>query len=258
MSIQRLISTLETLKNQRNDLQRSLAILLGLTPEEFEIEPVSLSPFELPRLHPDAPIILIMNRTEMRLSECELLDVGISLDNARDAWLPVLNLTGTANNSGLSIFDFFSADGLIGIISAGLSTSIYENGDREKDIMRAEISQQRSKIRYKQAVLAALDEIEGVLNRQQRNVRQIEIQKLEAEAQDRVTRITRVQYESGSASAFDLIREQSNELTVQQSRLLNWSEGVSTYISALGALSVDPNEISHNNPETTNLSCTFL
>jgi outer membrane protein TolC len=71
-------------------------------------------------------------------------------------------------------------------------------------------------------------------------MRQIEIQRLQEEAQQRVTCITQAQYDTGAASAFDLIREQSNGLNSRQSRVLDWSEGVKVYISALGALAVDP------------------
>lgn len=240
VSIQRLLGTLEASRVRRDDLERRLALLLGLPPHEFSLEPRSFQTFDLPRLMPDAPANVLIGRPDIRAAECNVVRAGLSLDNARKVWLPTLGLSGSATQSSTSLFDLLTTDGISASIGAAMSVLLFDNGDRDRNIAQVEIAERQTLISYQQTVLAALEDVEQILTRQSQNMRQIEIQRLQEEAQQRVTRITQAQYDTGAASAFDLIREQSNGLNSRQSRVLDWSEGVKVYISALGALAVDP------------------
>ncbi|MGJ8560403.1 MAG: TolC family protein [Litorimonas sp.] len=240
VSIQRLLGTLEASRATRADLERRLALLLGLPPHEFTLEPRPFQTFDLPRIMPHAPADVLIRRPDIRSAECGIVRAGLSLDTARKAWLPNLSVSGSTTQSSLSLFDLVTTDGISASIGAAMSVLLYDNGDRTRAIAQAEIAERQTIIGYQQTVLAALEDIERILTRQSQNMRQIEIQRLQEEAQQRVTRITQAQYDTGAASAFDLIREQSNGLNARQSRVLDWSEGVKVHIAALGALAVDP------------------
>lgn len=240
VSIQRLLGTLEASRARRADLERRLALLLGLPPHEFTLEPRPFRTFALPRLMPHTPADVLIKRPDIRIAECSIIRAGLSLDTARKAWLPSLGLSGSATQSSISLLDFVSTDAISASIGAAMSILLYDNGDRTRSITQAELSERQSIVGYQQTVLAALEDVEQILTRQSQNIRQIEIQRLQEEAQQRVTRITQAQYDTGAASAFDLIREQSNGLSARQNRVLNWSEGVKVHIAALGALAVDP------------------
>lgn len=240
VSIQRLLGTLEASRVRRADLERRLALLLGLPPHDFVLEPRPFQTFVLPRLMPNAPVDVLIGRPDIRSAECNIVRAGLSLDTARKAWLPSLGVSGSATQSSLSLFDLVTTDGISASIGAAMSVLLYNNGDRARAIAQAEISERQTVIGYQQTVLAALEDVEQILTRQSQNIRQIEIQQLQEEAQQRVTRITQAQYDTGAASAFDLIREQSNGLNARQNRVLDWSEGVKVHIAALGALAVDP------------------
>lgn len=242
VSIQRLLGTLEASRVRRDDLERRLALLLGFPPHEFALKPRSFRTFELPRLMPEAPADVLVERPDIRTAECNIVRAGLSLDNARKAWLPTLGISGSATQSSTSLFDLLTTDGISASIGAAMSVLLYDNGDRDRNIAQVTISERQTLISYQQTILAALEDVEQILTRQSQNMRQIEIQRLQEEAQQRVTRITQAQYDTGAASAFDLIREQSNGLNSRQNRVLDWSEGVKVYIAALGALAVDPVE----------------
>lgn len=240
VSIQRLLGTLEASRARRADLERRLALLLGLPPHEFALKPRSFRTFPLPRLMPSAPADVLIRRPDIRNAECNIIRAGLSLDTARKAWLPSLGLSGSATQSSTSLLDLVSTDAISASIGAAMSVLLYDNGDRARTITQAELSERQTVIGYQQTVLAALEDVEQILTRQSQNIRQIEIQRLQEDAQQRVTRITQAQYDTGAASAFDLIREQSNGLNARQNRVLDWSEGVKVHIAALGALAVDP------------------
>lgn len=240
VSIQRLLGTLETSRTRRADFERRLALLLGLPPHDFVLEPRSFRTFSLPRLMPHTPADVLIKRPDIRTAECGIVRAGLSLDTARKAWLPTLGVSSSANQSSLSLFDLVTTDGISASIGAAMSVLLYDNGNRARTIAQAEIAERQTVIGYQQTVLAALEDVEQILTRQSQNIRQIEIQRLQEEAQQRVTRITQAQYDTGAASAFDLVREQSNGLNSRQRRVLDWSEGVKIHIAALGALAIDP------------------
>lgn len=240
VAIQRLRNEDENLKSQRVTLERSLSILLGKPSQEFKL---SSRPFEftpIPRLNPSSPAELIFARPDLVLAEQAIQSTNISLDTARKAWLPSLSINASSSSNSMALSDLLSTDLITRGISAGFSVLLYDNGERKRAVSQSEIIRKQSLLGYQQAILTALLEIEQALEDQSRNLRQTAIQELEQKAQERVTRITQARYDSGAASAFDLIREQSNALFSQQTRLTNWRQGIRTSVSILNALGISP------------------
>jgi NodT family efflux transporter outer membrane factor (OMF) lipoprotein len=242
VDIQRLLSSLESQKARRLNLERALALLLGLPPQDFALIPEPFVFTEIPRLMPDAPIDLLLRRPDIEQAEQRLLSSQLLLEDARNAWLPSVSLGARASQSAVTLGDFLTVDGIAASISAGLSILLYDNGDRQRQTSQSVIAQEQAILSYERALLSALNDIEAVLVRQSENLRQIEIQSLQQEAQERVTRITQAEYDTGAADAFDLIREQRNALITRQTRVQNWATGMNTALSALGALGIDPIE----------------
>ncbi len=242
VDIQRLLSSLESQRARRLNLERSLAILLGLPPQDFSLGAVPFDFTEIPRLTPDAPLDILIRRPDIEQAEQRLQTTQLSLDDARKAWLPSLSVGARASQSALTLEDFLTTDGITASISAGLSVLLYDNGDRRRQISQSLIAQDQAVVNYERVILAALNDVETVLVRQSENLRQIDIQALQQEAQERVTRITQAEYDTGAADAFDLIREQRNALITRQTRVQNWAAGMNTALAALGTLGVDPTE----------------
>lgn len=243
VDIQRLLSSLESQKARRLNLERALAILLGLPPQNFRLDEVPFDFIEIPRLSPEAPIRVLLRRPDVEQAEQRLVSAQLSLEDARNAWLPSLSLGARASQNAFSLEDFLTTDAIAASISAGLSMLLYDNGDRRRQISQSVISEEQAVLNYERSILSALNDVETVLVRQSENLRQIEIQALQQEAQERVTRITQAEYDTGAADAFDLIREQRNALITRQTRVQNWANGINTALSALGALGVDPVEL---------------
>lgn len=258
VSIQRLLSSLETFKLEREQLERTLGILLGYKPSDFQLGKSKASLLIAERLPPDIPPSVIEQRVALRLSECQLIATDVSMDNARNARLPSVLLSSRLGKSAFSLKNLLSTEGFIGSINATLSAFIYDDGNLSRELRGSELNYQKAVLGYRQAVLQAFDEAEATFDREENNIRQSEIQKLEQIAQDKVTQITQVQYDSGSASAFDLIREQRNELLATQNRLFVWNDRVETYIAALGAFSIDPIALVEPEAQQVNPSCYTL
>lgn len=240
VSLSGLESSLENFKTIRANQVRSLAILLGEPPQNFSLAPIPFVFWDVPRLKPATPAQVMLGRPDIERAERSIAAANINLDSARKAWLPSLTVSANSSTGGPSITDLLSTDALAASISAGFSVLLYNNGNRKRSLEQSEIMRQQTLISYERTLLGALESIERLLAQQAENIRQGELLTLRQEAQDRVTKITQVRYDTGAASAFDLITEQNTALGVRRSRVSTWLNGMRTSISMLSNLGIDP------------------
>lgn len=240
VDIQGLRITLERLKSRRTVLQNSLSTLLGQPPRTLTLEPGIFQFLDVPTVQVDTPAITLANRPDILSAELSIVASGLSLMNARRAWLPELSVSASTGTTTPSLFDLLSLDGLAARLTASFATVLVDDGARGRAEARATIATEQSLNRYEAVVIGALEEIDGLLIQQDETLRQAELLALQKESQDRVTRITQVEFEIGVADAFDLIREQRNALSVRQQQVRNWATRMNIYISALGAFGIDP------------------
>ncbi|MCF6215901.1 MAG: TolC family protein [Emcibacter sp.] len=252
VSIQSLKSNLEIQIANRFSLERSLSIILGQSPQTFKLLPRDFIMTPIPRLKPYLPAETLRQRPDLRIAENSLRSADISIDTAKKAWLPNLSLNGSANFRSITLSDLLTGKAFSSQIAAAFSALIYDNGNRKRALRRSQIAKEQSLINYQRVVLSVLSEVENALTSQEENIRQIEIQALQEQAQERVTKATKIQYEGGVASAFDLIREQGNELNVQRNKIRNWQAGMRISANMLVVLGVSPELQSLKNKSLTN------
>jgi len=242
VEIERRRSNIESDRIARRSTLQALAAVLGKPVQQFSLPPTPFVETRIPRLDPAVPAELLRNRPDIRIAERQIRAADLSLENARSAWLPALSATaGTSSSSG-SLGDLLAGDSITSNIGLRLSTLLFDNGNRDRNVRRSEISMEQAILDYEGSVLVALSDIENALNDQYENVLQIEILQRQADAQARVTERIQILYQTGQVSAFDLITEQRNLLGVQRQRVANWRNGMIASVSILQALGIDPLE----------------
>lgn len=239
-TIQRLKSGIEDFLARRQQTEQSLAVLLGLTPQTFRLDTRPIDMFTIPRLTPDTPSSVLFSRPDIQNAERAIEQAYLSLHVARTAFLPTFSLSGNAGTASGDLLDFLSLGTITRSAVASVRHTFLENGNRKRQVQVNEISIERSLNTYQNTILSALSDVESALIQQGNNIRQIEILKSQAEAQDRATKLTEILYQSGSGDAFDFIREQQSRLSLQEREISNWQRGINTSISLLRALGVDP------------------
>jgi len=242
VEIQSLESNIESLNASRQRAEQNMAILIGIPPNQFNIKPKALDMFDVPRLKPEAPSELILNRPDIRKAEREIRRANLSLQQARTNYLPdfILQIAGTKSTDNVS--DFLSLNNIVHSTIGTISQTLLDDGDRKVEKKNSKISVSQELNNYELTILDALIEVEAALIDQNKNLRQISILQSQLKAQQRASKITKVRYESGNASAFDFIREQQTILTIKEQEVLNWQQGLSTAISLLRILNIQPTE----------------
>ena len=73
----------------------ALAVLVGRTPERFSVKGSSLTAITTPRITPGLPSSILFQRPDMRQVEYQLRSSTYSVESARAAFFPTIQLTGT-------------------------------------------------------------------------------------------------------------------------------------------------------------------
>ena len=240
VEIQSQESNIETLISSRLRTEQNLAILVGQPPQSFKVKVSELEMFAIPRLNPEAPSTLITRRPDIKRAERAIEQANLSLHEARTAYLPSLSLAVTGNKSSDDLSDFLSFSDITHTLISSLQQTILDDGDRKIQKQNAEISVEQELNNYRLAILESLSEVESALINQNENIRQISILNAQIEAQKRAAQITKIRYETGSASAYDFIREQQIILSIKEREFLNWQKGINTSISLLRSLNINP------------------
>lgn len=237
--VQSLRAGIEDLKAERSRQEQRLAVLTGRPPGALELPPERLDA-RLPRLAPGTPAEVLLTRPDIRDAEVQLASAYIRIDQARTAFFPTVRLSGDTGFASSDLKDLLTNGAFSWSGGLNAVTTLLDNGARRRTIERSEIAARQQVLRYRQTILAALEEVENALIAQETNIRQTDIQRLQLAAQERVTRETEARYRAGTASAFDLVRQQDALLSSQEQSVNIWVGGINATISLMRALAVAP------------------
>jgi len=197
IAIQRERSNLSSLI--QNDLagRSSLALLLGRSVQDFDIDGRSLQDLRMPSVRPGLPSELLLRRPDLVQAEANLRVATSNVELVRLQFFPQISLTGGVNTSSTSLLDLVSSPTSVLEISANLVQTLLDTGQRSRNLEQARISLENNLASYRNAVLSAFNEIEVLLS----NLRLLE--ELGQVAQDNLGaaeesfRIAQVRYREG-------------------------------------------------------------
>lgn len=213
---------------------RRLQVLLGRYPDG-----ALRAGGALPALGPieaaGAPAALLQ-RPDVVAAQARLLAAGFRLEEARDALLPRLTLTGRANGDGGQFADALDGDGMVRQLIAGLTAPIFEGGALRADVRVNEAEQEAAAAQYVEAVLGAWQEVEAALTADRAlAVQEAEFANAATEAraaQDLAER----EYARGVATIFELIDAYSRRIDAERALIGARNERLSNRISFYIAL----------------------
>ncbi len=159
---------LAELRGGEPPLLDTLAVLVGVPPEELHIEARSLAGLREPALVPGLPTALMARRPDVIAAEDALAAAHADVQVARAALLPNLDLTvsgGAQNPAVAAAVITLAGAGYSFTAGATLVQSIFDGGRRRAVIAETEARREELLGQYRRAVLAALSETEDALAR---------------------------------------------------------------------------------------------
>jgi NodT family efflux transporter outer membrane factor (OMF) lipoprotein len=207
-------AAVEPLAVRERQTRSALAILLGRVPQDAPAAGASLGALTVPTVAPGLPADLLLRRPDLASAEAGLTAASADIGAARAALLPRLSLSagaGVASDTLLSLADPSHTLS----ISAGLLQTLFDGGR-----LRAQVELSRSRQRelvevYRNAILAALKEVEDALANAGRDERQEAAQReILAEAQ-RSLRLAELRYREGADELLSVLDAQRTLFAAQ-------------------------------------------
>lgn len=163
LSWQTARQSLNDLRQQRQQLEHALALLVGEAPEGFRIVPQAV---DIPAaLHPETglPSQLLERRPDVVAAEARLQAANANLGVAKAAWFPTFSLTGNTGYGNTGYGPLLTTPNKVWSFGPGVSLPIFNGGQiaAENDLAKAQW--QESVALYRNAVLGAWRDVEDQL-----------------------------------------------------------------------------------------------
>ena len=177
----------------------ALALLVGRAPANFTVHGGSTSRIVVPRVTPGLPSELLYQRPDVRQAESLLAASNFSVEAARAAFFPQIQLTGTTGLQSAALASLFTPGAWFYTLTASLTQPIFDGFLLESQLKQAKGLQLQDLQAYRKAVLSAFTDVEKALIALQQFTLQ---ERLQAQAV------------AASRQAFDIAEKQLNGGTV--------------------------------------------
>lgn len=220
------------LRLQAEQTRAALAVLLGQTPQAFDLPVLPLLDVAVPQVGSVLPSELLARRPDIAAAEADLVAADANITVARAALLPSLSLSGSWGQSSAALLSLSGAGSTLGW-TASLAQSIFQGG-RLVNQVKISQSQQRVLIeQYRKVILTAFQEVDDALLAVTTQAEQEALQaQIVAEAQKSL-RITELRYKEGIDDMSSLLDAQrtlfSAEDSLVQQRLARLNAAVTLY-----------------------------
>jgi outer membrane protein, multidrug efflux system len=246
LDVERALAQLETTRSGVPSLQSGiqaeihrLSVLLGEDPGALVDELSASAP--VPVIPPDVPVglrtELLERRPDLRESEAEIVAATARVGEAKAEYFPRFVLFGTAGRQAAQLHDVTLGMGNFFSTGPAISVPIFTGGRIRSNIRVQDARLQQSVLRYRSAVLSALEETENALVNYSNEQSRRERLENAVRANEEAVKLANDRYRAGLTdflSVLDAQRElYANEDLLAQSRTAQTLDLIALY-KALG------------------------
>jgi len=212
-------ATLPSLERQRETLRHLLAVLLGRLPPDAPVSTPSLAALRLPAEVPvGIPSDLVTRRPDVRAAESELHSATADVGVARANLLPQLTLDGALGSAATRTPSLFRSYTKFWTAGATLSQTLFEGGTLWHRSRAADAALDAAGARYRQAVLAAFQNVADSLRALQSDAATLAAADRAAAAAARSLAIVRRQLELGGVGTIALLNAEAADAQARATR----------------------------------------
>lgn len=236
------VPTLEQTVQQTRNL---IAVLVGQTPESFDIRGGSLGALRAPRVQPGLPSQLLLRRPDVAEAEAKVASADLSVAQARAAMFPSISLTGSYGVEAQLLKFLFRPEAVAWSYAGQLARPILDgrNLQGQLDLQRGKYAELLHD--YHKQILTAFSDVENALVAVQKNAERERLQRAAAAASRRAYNASIQRMREGTIDIVTLSTTQTtlfqNLDLVSQTQLARFQALVSLY-QALGGGWSQPNK----------------
>ena len=201
----------------RTRQESALALLMGRTPRELYDGRLDTGTPNVPVVEIPAglPSDLLLRRPDLRQAEELLHAANARIGVARAAYFPSITLTGFFGGESQQLGDLFTAQARTWSIAGGLLQPIFAGGQIRGGVQVAEARTREVEEIYRKAVASAFREVRDAIAAQT-NLREVSVaQSGRAQSLDRAYELSRLRYDNGAVSLFEVLETERQLLVVR-------------------------------------------
>jgi NodT family efflux transporter outer membrane factor (OMF) lipoprotein len=215
----------------------ALALLIGRAAPNFKVRGGSLNQIAVPRVTPGLPSELLYQRPDIRQTEAQLASSNFSVESARAAFFPQIQLTGSTGFQSAALASLFTPGAWFYTLAAGLTQPIFDGFLLESQLKQAKGVQLQNLQSYRRAVLSAFSDVERALIGLQKFTLQEKLQNDVVTASRRAFEVAETQFRGGTVALITVLQTEQTLFTAENNLVtvrLNKLLAASSLFQALG------------------------
>lgn len=211
-----VIAALQTTQTQREQYEHAIAVLVGVPPGGFSIEPRKDYVFVAPDVPISLPSSLLERRYDVVTAERQAAAANADIGVAKAAFYPSLDLAAQGGFVHNQFAHLFSLPNRFWTLGPTLAETIFDGGARRAAVREARATYDESVANYRQTVLTAFQSVEDSLSSWNHLKQQTDAYSSIYERNLKLFESTRAQREVGTASEESLLSEKLTLLSAKR------------------------------------------
>jgi outer membrane protein, multidrug efflux system len=228
------IPPLEVTLRQNN---AALALLVARAPANFTVKGGGFARVTVPRVTPGLPSELLYQRPDIRQAEAQLANSNFSVESARAAFFPQIQLTATTGVQSAALAALFGPGAWYYTLAAGLTQPLFDGFLLESELKQAKGVQLQNLQAYRKAVLSAFVNVEQSLVALAQFTRQEKLQADAVAASQKAFDVSETQFRGGTVNLLTVLQTEQTLFTAENTLVLvrlNKYLAASSLFQALG------------------------
>jgi multidrug efflux system outer membrane protein len=198
----------------------ALALLVARAPANFTVHGGSTTQIVVPRVTPGLPSELLYQRPDVRQAEAQLAASNFSVEAARAAFFPQIQLTGTTGFQSAALASLFTPGAWFYTLTASLTQPIFDGFLLESQLKQAKGVQLQNLLVYRKAVLSAFTDVEKALIALQKFTLQEKLQRDVVTASRKAFDVAETQLRGGTVNLITVLQAQQTLFTADNTLVL--------------------------------------
>jgi NodT family efflux transporter outer membrane factor (OMF) lipoprotein len=215
----------------------ALAVLVGRAPANLTVRGGSTSQIVVPRVTPGLPSELLYQRPDVRQAEATLAASNLSVEAARAAFFPQIQLTGTTGVQSTALASLFTPGAWFYTMTASLTQPIFDGFLLESQLKQAKGVQLQDLQAYRKAVISAFSDVEKALIGLRQYTLQERLQQEAVTASRKAFEVAETQLRGGTINLITVLQAEQTLFTAENTLVtvrLNKLLAASSLFQALG------------------------
>jgi outer membrane protein, multidrug efflux system len=193
----------------------ALALLVARAPANFNVNGGTTTQIVVPRVTPGMPSELLYQRPDVRLAEAQLASSNFSVESARAAFFPQIQLTGQTGVQSAALASLFGPGAWFYTLSAGLTQPLFDGFLLESQLKQAKGVQLQNLQTYRKAVLSAFADVEKALVALAQFTLQERLQNAAVIASRKAFDVSETQFRGGTVNLLTVLQTEQTLFTAE-------------------------------------------